>query len=143
MAYTIKKVEVWAADIVNKPGMLARMLEGLTQAGAQLEFLIARRVTEHTSRVFIAPLKGKKQHQAAADVGLVPAAGMYAIRIDGPDRGGLGAEITRAVAAGGINIRGASSATLGRKNVFYLAFKTDEESKAATKVVKKALSRKK
>lgn len=74
---------------------------------------------------------------------MVPAAGMYAVRIDGPDRGGLGAEISRAVAAAGINIRGASAATLGRKNVFYLAFKTDDEAKAAAKAVKKALSSKK
>ncbi len=81
--------------------------------------------------------------QAAADVGLVPADGMHSIRVDGPDRAGLGAQITRAVASAGINIRGASAATLGRKNVFYLAFKTNDEATAAAKVVRKLLAAKK
>ncbi len=140
MAYTIKTVEVWAADIVNKPGTLARVLEALAAAGAELEFLIARQAAEHTSRIFLAPVKGKKQQQAARVVGLSPAAGMHSIRIDGPDRKGLGAEITRAVAAAGVNIRGASAATVGNKNVFYLGFKTEDEAKKAAGAVKKALA---
>ncbi len=143
MPYTVKKVDIWAGDILNRPGMLARVLESLTQAGAQLEFMIARRVNEQTSRLFVAPVKGRKQRQSAADVGLVPAKGMHSIRVEGPDRAGLGAEITRAVASAGINMRGASAATLGRKNVFYLAFKTSDEAAAAAKVVRKTLAGKK
>ena len=143
MPYTVKKVEVWAADILNRPGTLARVLEGLTQAGAELEFLVARRMTENTSRVFVAPLKGRKQKQAAGDVGLVPAAGMHSIRVDGPDRAGLGADISRCLAATDINIRGASAAKIGRQAVFYAAFKTDEEAKAAAKALRKLLSAKK
>ncbi len=139
MPYTIKKVEVWVGDVKNRPGMLARILEGLAQAGAELEFLVARRVSENTSRVFVAPLKGKKQHGMAREVGLVPAAGMHAIRIDGPNRSGLGAEVSRSVAAAGINIRGASAASTGRKMVFYLAFKTEAEAKAASAAARRAL----
>lgn len=143
MAYTIRKVEVWAADILNRPGTLARVLEALARAGASLEFLVARRVTENTSRVFVAPLKGNKQKRAAGDVGLVPAAGMHSIRIEGPDRPGLGVQMTRSVAAAGINIRGASAATIGRKSVFYMAFKTEAEGQAAAKAIRKQLSAKK
>ena len=143
MAYTIKKVEVWAGDVKNRPGMLARILEGLTQAGAQLEFLVARRVSENTSRVFLAPLKGVKQKRMAGEVGLVSATGMHCIRIEGPDHPGLGADISRGVAGAGINIRGASAATIGRKTAFYLAFKTDDEAKAAAKVVRKTLAARK
>jgi predicted amino acid-binding ACT domain protein len=139
MSYKIKKVEVWAGDLLNRPGMLARVLEALAQAGAQLEFLVGRQVTEETSRIFVAPLKGKKQKQAAADVGLVSATGMHSIRIEGPDRPGLGAEISRAVAAAGINIRGVSGATIGRKSVVYLAFEGDEDAKLATKAIQKRL----
>ena len=104
--------------------------------------MIARRATAHTSRVFLAPLKGKKQKQAAEDVGLVPADGMHAFRIEGPDRGGLGAEITRAVAKAGINIRGASGAAIGRKVVFYLAFEKESELQDAMKTARKVLSKK-
>ena len=143
MSYTIKKVEVWAGDLANRPGTLARVLEGLARAGAQLEFLVARQVTENTSRVFVAPLKGKKQKQAAGDVGLVPAVGMYSIRVEGPDRPGLGADISRCLASDGINIRGASAAAIGRKSVFYAAFKTEDEAKTATRVIRKLLIAKK
>jgi hypothetical protein len=140
MPHVIKKVEVWAADVQNRPGTLARILEGLARAGAQLEFIIARQVTANTSRVFVAPLKGKKQTQMASELGMVPAAGMQSIRIEGPDRAGLGAQIARSVTAAGINIRGASAATIGRKMVFYLAFTTDEEAKAAAKAIRKLLN---
>ena len=124
---------------MNRPGMLARVLEALTEAGAQLEFLIGRRVTERTSRIFVAPLKTKKQKDAAQAVGLVRASGMHALRVEGPDRRGLGAEMSRAIASAGINIRGVSAATVGRKSVFYLAFKTPGECGAAAAVLRRLL----
>ena len=139
MTYTITKVEVWAGDFVNRPGMLARVLEALTQAGVRLEFLIGRRVTEATSRIFVAPLKGKREKQIATEVGLVSASGMFALRVEGLDRVGLGAEMARAIAAADINIRGVSAATIGRKSVFYFAFKTDTEFKAAKRVLQQLL----
>ncbi len=140
MGYTIKQVDVWAGDVLNRPGTLARVLEALSAAGAELEFLIARRLNENTSRVFLAPLKGAKQKKAAQDVGFVEAAGMHSLRIEGADRAGLGAEISRAVANQGINLRGASAAAIGKKAVTYLAFATVDELNAAQKVVKEALS---
>ncbi len=139
MPYTINKVDVWAGDILNRSGMLARVVEALTNAGAQLEFMIARRVNDKTSRVFLAPLKGAKQHRAASDVGLVRASGMHSLRIEGPDRAGLGAAITRAVADNGINLRGASAAAIGKKAVFYLAMESEQSLREATQVVRKLL----
>jgi len=142
MSYTVKKVEVWAGDIRNKPGMLARVLEALSGAGAQLEFMVARRVTSESSRVFVAPIKGAKQKRAAQDVGLVPASGMYAVRIDGPDRPGLGAEITRSVADKGLNLRGASAAAIGKKTVFWLAFEAADHAAQAAQIIRKATAKK-
>lgn len=141
MPYTINKVEVWAVDILNRPGTLARILEGLATAGTQLEFMIARRVNEKTSRVFLAPIKGARQQRAASAVGLARAAGMQSLRIEGPDRAGLGAEITRAVAQQGINLRGASAAAIGRKAVLYLAVESEQARKDATRVVRSLLRR--
>lgn len=143
MPYTIRSVEVWAADVFNRPGMLARMLEGLSNAGAQLEFMVARQRTENSARVFVAPLKGKKQKQAAEDVGFVPAIGMHAIRIQGNDRPGLGAEVSRAIAAAGINIRGAAAASIGKQCVINLAFRSDADAKKATAVIRKQLIKRK
>ncbi len=139
MAYEIGKVDVWAVDVLNQPGTLARALEALRNAGAQLEFVIARRAAENTSRVFLAPIKGAKQKQAAADVGITLASGMHAFRIEGPDRPGLGADLTRAIANQGINLRGVSAAVVGRRSVTYLAFDSEQDMKVAVTIVKKLL----
>ncbi len=139
MPYTINKVDVWAGDILNRTGMLARVIEALTNAGAQLEFMIARRLNEKTSRVFLASIKGIKQHRAASDVGLIRASGMHSLRIEGSDRAGLGAAITRAVADKGINLRWASAAAIGTKAVFYLAVESEQNLREAARVVRKFL----
>lgn len=139
MAYSISRVEVWAGDLVNKPGMLARVLEALAGAGANLEFVVARRVSNNTARVFVAPLKGARQTRAAQDVGLVRASGMHSLRIEGPDKPGLGAEITRKLADQGINLRGLSSAAIGRKSVCYIAFASTDDLAAGQKALRKLL----
>ena len=89
--------------------------------------------------VFLAPIKGKKQVQAAGDVGLVPARGMYAICVEASNRSGLAAKLTRAVAANGINLRGASAAAIGKKARIYLALGTKDDMEKAVKAAKKAL----
>ncbi len=139
MPWKISKVETFAGDIMNRPGMLARVLENLANAGADLEFVIARRVSENTSRVFLSPISGAKQARAAADVGLNRAAGMHVLRIEGPDQPGLGARITRAIADAGVNMRGLSSASPGKGNICYIAFATAQDLAAATKAVRKVL----
>ena len=137
--YTVKAMEVWAGDIMNRPGMLARVIEAMTTAGADMEFMIARRVSENTSRVFLSPIRGKKVKQAAQDVGLMPASGLQTIRVEGPDRPGLGAALTRAIASAGVNLRGASAAVIGKRAVFNFGVSTAEDAKAAIKAVKPAL----
>lgn len=141
MLYLIKPVDVYVTDTMNRPGMLSRILEALCNAGANLEFVIARRVSQNTSRVFVAPLKGVKALRAAHDVGLVRAAGMTALRIEGPDRPGLGAYLTRGLAAVGLNIRGLSAASIKKRSVCYLAFATKEEAALAQKTIKKLLAK--
>ena len=140
MAFTVTKIEVHAGDILNKPGSLARVLEALTNAGANLEFVIARRITDNTSRVFVAPLKGKAELKAASDVGLSRAAGMHAIRFEGPDRPGLGAWVTRNIASVGLNVRGLSTACLKNRCVTYLGFETEVEATKALKKLKASLA---
>ena len=139
MAYDISKVEVWAADVPNRPGTLASALKGLSDAGAQLDFMIARKVDDNTSRLFIAPVKGVKQKQAARAAGLSQASGMHSIRIEGPDKAGLGAKITEAIAMAGINLRGASAAAVGKKALFYFAMDSEEAMKQGIKAVRSAL----
>ncbi|MCG3130135.1 MAG: hypothetical protein FLDDKLPJ_00883 [Phycisphaerae bacterium] len=141
MSYSVKQIEVWAGDIMNRPGALARVVEGLSAAGADLEFMVARRVSENTSRVFLSPIKGKKVKQAATDAGLMPAANMHTVRIEGPDKAGVGAAITRAVAAAGVNLRGATAAVIGKKMVVNLGVGSAEDAKNAITAAKQALKK--
>lgn len=140
MAYRVSGVDVWVCDLLNRPGSLARVLEALTSAGAQLEFIVARRVTANTSRLFVAPIRNAKQKKVAADVELRVAAGMSVLRIEGPDRAGLAAELTRGMADQGINVRGVSGASIGRKTVLYVALNSADDAKLATKAIKRVLA---
>ncbi len=139
MSYKVSKVDVWAADIPNRAGTLSGVLESMSDSGAMLEFMIARKLNNRTSRVFIAPIKGAKLQRAAKKAGLARAKGMHSLRIEGPDRPGLGAKLAQTVAEKGINLRGASAAAVGKKSVFYLAVESAKDLKSAMLVVRKAL----
>ncbi len=142
MAVQITKVDVWAGEIADRAGGLAEKLEAVAKAGASLEFVIARRQPDKpgTGVVFMAPLKGVAQARAAQGAGLSKATSLNSLRLEAPDRPGLGARITRAMADAGINLRGLSAAALGRGCVVYLAFDTAVDTKKASQVLKKALS---
>ncbi len=142
MAVKVTKVDVWAGEIVDRAGGLAEKLEAVAEAGASLEFVVARRQPDRpgTGVVFMAPLKGAAQGRAAQGAGLSKTTSMHTIRIEGPDRPGLGAKITRAVADAGINLRGLSAAALGRQCVAYLAFDVEADAKKAMSVIKKAMA---
>jgi len=141
MAYQISKVDVWAGTIEDRPGGLAEKLDSLSKAGVNLEFVIARRAPEKagTGVVFMAPIKGAKQSRAAKEAGLAKTDSLRSVCVEGPDKSGLGATITCALAEAGINLRGLSAAALGRRSVVYMAFDNNTDAGKATRVPKKAL----
>ena len=141
MAYSIRKVDVWAGEIEDRPGGLAGKLEALANAGASLEFIIARRQPDKpgTGVVFLTPVKTPKQKQAATGAGFNTTSSLQSVRVEGPDRPGLGIKMTRALAEAGINMRGLSAAALGRRSVSYFAFDNVEDADNAVKLLKKAL----
>jgi hypothetical protein len=141
MAYTIKKVDVWAGEIADRPGGLAEKLAGLSDAGGNFEFIISRRSPEKpgTGVVFLTPVKGAKQRSVAQQAGLSTTDSLHSVRIEGSDRAGLGKQMTAALAEAGINLRGLSAAALGRRAVTYLAFDNAGDADQAIRVLKKAL----
>ena len=73
MSLTVTKIDVWAAQIEDKPGGLAKLLGTLAGAGANLECVVARRdpsnagkglLFSHRSRVLMSErlLKQKASH---------------------------------------------------------------------------------
>jgi hypothetical protein len=141
MAYTIKKVNVWAGEIADRPGGLGEKLSALSNAGANLEFLVSRRAPDKpgTGVVFVTPVSGAKQKKAAQEAGLGTTDSLHSVRVEGPDRAGLGMRMTSALADANINLRGVSAAALGRRTVTYLAFDSGDDADAAIRALKKAL----
>ena len=103
MALNITRVDVWAAGIEDRPGGLAEKLAALAEAGAQLEFVIARRAPDKpgTGVAFLTPLKGAAQIRAAKKAGFEKTKSLHSVRIDGPDKPGLAAQMTQALAEAG------------------------------------------
>ena len=135
MQYEISRTDVWVAELDDQPGALAEKLETMGSHGANLEFVIVRREASKPGKavIFVSPLRGT----VAAEAGLSKANGMFCVRLEGPDRAGLGGEIARAIAAEGINIRGFSGAAIGARNAMYLAFNSMDDANQATHVLSK------
>ena len=137
---TISQIEVWVASVHDDLGGLATVLAPLATAGADLEFIAARRDAERPGEglVFVAPLEGRQQRDAAERAGFKPAEiGM--VRAEGPDSPGVAAALFHELLAGeGLSIRGASAVARHRHCVIYLAFDSPEEAARAAELLQHA-----
>ena len=132
------KVEIWVAKIQDRAGGAADRLEGLAEAGASLEMVLARRTDEAGRGVmFVTPVKGAKAIKAAQQTGFGKPTNIHSVRIQGRDRPGLGARIARALGDAGISFRGLSAAAVGTNFVSYLACDSAEDADKAVAVLKK------
>ena len=140
MDLLVERVDVWAATIQDRPGGLAEVLDTLQQAGADLQFIIARRAPEKsgTGVVFVTPLQSDREVRAAAQVGFNVSQSLHSIRVMGPDRPGIAAELTEKLADGGINLRGFSASVIGRQFVAYMAVDSLDDANKAKEILEKA-----
>ena len=131
MSMVAQREQVWVASIDDKPGGLCEKLTALAQAGANLTFVIARRADDQPGQgvVFVTPITGDGQKQAAMAAGFHASSSMHAVHVEGPDRAGLGEAVTRKLADAGLNLRGLSAASIDGKCVMHLAL--DNEADAA------------
>lgn len=130
---TANRVDVWSAMIDDRPGALKAKLETLAMAGADLESLIARRVHDQPGKgiVFLTPLRGPLQLQAAEKAGFKKNHSVYSVRVEGPNEPGIAYRVTTALADEGINLRGVSAANLGREFAVFLAFDSEKDADRA------------
>ena len=139
MKLKVSRTDTWAATIDDRPGGLADKLAALAAAGANLEFIIARRAPEQRGSgvVFVTPLKGAKQFKAAEAAGFQKTSSLHSVRVEGADKPGMGAKLTSALAEAGLNLRGLSAAAFGKSYVTYLALDTAQDAAKALTVLKK------
>ena len=137
MAVTVARMDTWAAGMQDKPGALAEKLAALAEAGVNLEFIVARRDKKKTGVVFVTPIQGAKQAAAAKKAGFAKTKSLVAIRVEGPDKKGMGAAITGAIAEAGINVRGVSAAAIGKKFVCNIALDTAADATKVGRILRK------
>ena len=137
MGLAVERVDVWAASITDQPGGLAETLAPLAEAGADLEFVVARRAAEKpgSGGVFVTPLQGDAQAAAGEKAGFAVADSLHSLRIEGDNKPGIGARLTKTLAEAGINLRGLSAAVIGERFILYLALDTADDAEKAISLV--------
>lgn len=137
MSLIVEREDVWAASIEDKPGGLANKLAGLAEAGADLDFIIARRCNDKpgTGVVFVTPLRGDREVSAATDLGFATTSHLHSVRVEGANEPGIAAKLTQKIAKAGINLRGLSAAVIGTRFVMHLGLDSDEDVKKVIRLL--------
>jgi hypothetical protein len=133
MALSVKRITLWRAEVENQPGVLARTLEPLARAGADLRVVMGYRFPQAPERAAIElyPVVGKKATTMAGEAGLSPSE-IPCLLVEGDNRPGLGAAIGRALADAGLNLAFVIAQVIGRKFTATIGF--DDGTAAATAV---------
>jgi hypothetical protein len=134
----VEHVDVWAATIEDRPGSLAYVLAELREAGADLQFIIARRAESGKGVVFVTPLRGDREIAAAAQMSFNVAHTLLSVRVIGRDRPGIAAQLTQKLADAGINLRGFSASVIGTQFLAYVAVDSLDDAIKVIEILEKS-----
>jgi hypothetical protein len=137
MRLHIQKVQVWSAEIPDRPGAAAAKLELLARSGTNLAFIFTRPHPRDADMgiLFVAPIEGPEQTQAAREVGLAPATNVAMLAVEGDNRSGIGYELMSRLAVAGVNLRGLSISAVGDQFAAYMAFDNMDTANVALRVL--------
>jgi hypothetical protein len=139
MEMMVEREDVWVASLEDKPGALSARLAALADAGADLDFVIARRSPERpgTGVMFVTPLRGDAELKAASEIGFSAGNRLHSIRVEGENVKGLAGKVSGKLGSAGINIRGFSGAVIGKRFVLHIAFDTAELREKAIGIIER------
>src|ERR671923_153493 len=139
MAIKASRIDVWMTIIDDRAGGAAEKLEALAKAGADLEVVFARRTPEQPGQgiLFAGPIEGAKVTRAAQEAGFKRSDSIQGVRIEGTDKPGLGARISRAVADSGVNMRGMNAMAIGKNFLSFLALDSADDAAKVVKALRK------
>jgi hypothetical protein len=137
MELIVERVDVWAASIKDEPGGLASVLAGLRDAGADLNFILARRAPEKpgTGVVFVTPLRGDLEVAAAASLGFNVTNSVQSVSVEGPNEPGIASRILEKLAAAGINLRGVTCGIIGVRFIMYVGLDSAEDADKVVEIL--------
>ena len=138
MKLDVARVDVYSANLQDKPGALAKKLTVLADAGANLEFLLAHRHEKRAGKsvAYIAPLKGSAQNRAAKKARFSKSDRLTVLRVEGVDKPGVGTTITKALGDAEINVREITTVTAGKKFVVHLAMNSPADATKAARILR-------
>jgi hypothetical protein len=139
MAVSVRGITLWRREVDNRPGVLARTLEPIAKAGADLKVLMAYRYPGEEARAAIElfPVSGKKATAAAQAAGLA-ATPIPVLLVQGDNRAGQAHAATRAIADAGISLNFFLAQVIGKKYSAVLGFETEADAQRASSLIKKA-----
>lgn len=140
MDLLVNRVDVWTASIADKPGGLSGTLKGVYEAGADLDFVIARRAPDKpgTGAVFLTPIRGDREVEAASTLGFNLTSSVDSVRVEGDNVPGAAVNIADVIANADINIRSFSAAVIGPRYIAYIGFDNASDADRAAKVLQEA-----
>jgi hypothetical protein len=138
MEMMVEREDVWVASLEDKPGALGARLAALADAGADLDFVIARRSPERPGMgvMFVTPLRGDAELKAASEIGFSAGNRLHSIRVEGENVKGLAGKVSEKLGSAGINIRGFSGAVIGKRFVLHIAFDNAGLQEKAIRIIK-------
>lgn len=142
MAVKLKSIVLWRKEVANQPGVLADTLEPFAKKNANLQIVMGYRYPGEESKAAIElyPITGKKMTEAAQASGL-SGSHIPALLVEGDNKPGLGHAIARSLADAGINLTFLVTQVIGRKYSAVFGFETEEDSKKASALIKRASSK--
>jgi len=142
MAVKLKSIVLWRKEVANQPGILADTLEPFARKNANLQIVMGYRYPGEESKAAIElyPIAGKKLTEAAQASGL-SSSNIPALLVEGDNKPGLGHAIARSLADAGINLTFLVAQVIGRKYSAVFGFETEDDSKKASSLIKKASSK--
>jgi len=135
MSFRLDRVHVWSCEVPDEAGGVASKLHALAEAGANLQYVGTRRQPDRpgTGVLYIAPVTGPEQTRAAKLVGLREVFSPVVVKVEGDNRAGLAARLTREWALADISFSGLTMTMMGDKFIGYAAFdNAADANKAAT-----------
>jgi len=138
---TVKKIVLWRKEADNQAGTLARTLEPLARARADLRVVMGYRYPGNEAKAVIElhPVAGKKVTSAAEQAGLA-ASSIPTLLVEGDNKPGLAHKIAQAVADAGVTLTFLVAQVLGKRFVATVGFETEADAKKAAGLIKKAAS---
>ena len=142
MAVSVKKAILWRREVDNSPGMLASILQPLSEASADLQVVMAYRYPggENKAAIELHPVSGKKSAAAAQTAGLAPSS-ISTLLVEGDNRPGLGHAIAEAIGDAEINMSFVMAQVVGHRYSAVFGFENETDASKAATLNKRATAR--